>query len=152
MFLVLFTDRMDHELSYLVRGIIAQMKQKVNLPVGVLTLVTLCSAGNLLLLWCGVPWRLYFSAAVPYYAGLIAPMLLPDGAFLALVGAFSFLCCCIYGACLVSTRPAAFALGFYGVDTVALLLLAVCLVENPLCCLPELLAHGLVLTTLCAGA
>lgn len=148
MFLVLFTDRMDRELSYLVRGIIAQMKQKVNLRKKILILLMLFSAINLLLLWLGIRWRLYFSASVPYYAGLIAPAVLPESGFLALVGVFSLLCCGIYGACVVATRPATFALCFYAVDTVCLLLIALFLVENPLCCLPELLAHGLILLCL----
>ena len=139
---------MDRELSYLVRGIIAQMKQKVNLRPGILPLLAVFSLINLILLWFGSGWRLYFSASLPYYAGLFAPRILSDGGFLALVGMFSLLCCGVYGACAVATRPAAFGLLFYGVDTVFLLVIAVFLVENPICCLPELLAHGLILLML----
>ena len=157
MFLVLFTDRMDRELSYLVRGIISQMKQNVKSSFRrqerrccrVLLTVFAGSAVNLLLLWLGMGQRLYFSAAVPYYAVLFAEKLGGDGVLRLLVGIFAVLGCAVYAACAFSTSPGLFGPVFFGLDTVFLLVAAVALVENPICCLPELLGHGAVLVLLC---
>jgi len=115
----------------------------------VLLFVFAGSAVNLLLLWLGMEQRLYFSASMPYYAVFFAGELGADAVLRLLVGIFAVLGCVVYAACLPSTHPGGFGLVFYGLDTVFLLLAAVALVENPICCLPELMGHGVVLVLLC---
>ncbi len=119
---------------------------RVLLAVGALT------ALNLLLLWMGSGQRLYFSASLPYYAAVFTQTLSADGVLGLLVGISAFLACLVYAACFPSTNPGGFGLLFYGIDTVFLLVAALCLVENPLCCLPELTAHGLILVLLCPSS
>ena len=115
----------------------------------VLLAVAWLTVANLLLFWLGSGQRLYFAAALPYYAASFADQLSQDGILRLLVGLCALLFCLTYAACLKSTNRGGFGLLFYGLDTVFLLLAAVCLVENPLSCLPELLFHGLVLLLLC---
>ena len=114
----------------------------------VLLAVAVLTAGNLLLLWMGLTHRLYFSASLPYYAACFARALTGDRILHLLVGSFALLTCLAYAACLPSTSRGGFGLLLYGLDTVFLLAAALFLVENPLCCLPELLAHGLILLLL----
>lgn len=111
----------------------------------VLLTVAVLSGLNMVLLWQNFGFRMYFSAAVPYYTGLLGRALGADGVLTALLAAVALLWCLLYPACLPTP---AYGLWFYALDTVVLLAAAVFWVQNPMSCLPELWAHGLVLVLL----
>ena len=142
---------MDRELSYWVGGIISQMKQNVNYRrrcTWVLGAVAVLSGLNLLLQWLGIGFRLYFSAAAPFYADFFTHALSADPILRLLVGICAILTCLLYLTCLFSPQCATFGLCFYAVDTILLLGISLFGVDNPICCLPELFTHGLILLLL----
>lgn len=116
----------------------------------VFLLILAVSAVNLVLLFMGLDYHFLFSAAVPYYMNWLAAQLGRSG-LKVLAVAVTVLVFALGGGCWYFFRSRRWlegALVFYAVDTVALAVMALTLLENPLSCLLEVLVHGLGLLLL----
>lgn len=103
-----------------------------------------------LLLWAGIDYHFFFSAAMPYYLNWTASQL-SSGAFKVVATVVTVALYAIYALCLLRylepdwTMAAA---GLYIADTALLIVFALVMLENPASCLLELLVHGIALVLL----
>ena len=97
--------------------------------------VALGTGANLVFLWLGIPFRIYASASFWYYVNLLSGN--------RWIGSLLGVATCLgYGFWI---RDVALGRKLYAADTAFLLMVCLFLLENPLCCLPELVIHGAVL-------
>ena len=140
---------MDRELSYVIERMLPQMPQEVNQKMRnnrallrrrrafarkLLLWIGLGTGANWLLLQLKIPFRIYLSAGFWYYVNL-----LPGWHWIG-----TALCALSVGIGLLLNRPA-LTFWLYGADTALVALFALLFLESPLCCLPELAVHCLVL-------
>ncbi len=124
------------------------VKQRRTLRPKVLQALGLITGVNLLIVWLGVDFRLYFSAAVPYYVNFFAHrLILPDWVRLG-AGILGLLGCGLYPLCLLLPNGKRLSFDLFLFDSVFLVIFALFFLKNPLCCLPELVAHGAILVLL----
>lgn len=102
---------------------------------------------NQILLWCGIGYHFLFSAAMPYYLNWLAGQL-PGAGLKVIVTLVTLALYGGFGLCLLRSGQRKWywnAMVLYGVDTAALIVFALALLENPVSCLLEVLVHGLAL-------
>ena len=118
----------------------AALRRRRALARRLLLWIGLGTGANWLLLQLHIPFRIYLSAGFWYYVNL-----LPGWRWIA-----ALLCALSCGLSLLGNRLQ-LAFWLFAADTLLLTLFAVLFVDNPLCCLPELAAHGIILVLLRRG-
>lgn len=126
------------------------LQRQIHFSRNVFLIILAVSLVNLILLWVGVDYHFLFSAAIPYYLNWIARQLGRKG-LTALAVVLTLTVFAVGGGCWYFFRNRKWldgALLFYVVDTLALAVMALVLLDNPLSCLLEVLVHGLGLLLL----
>lgn len=119
------------------------LQRQIQWSRNVFLLILVVSVVNLVLLWAKVDYHFLFSAAVPYYLNWMAIQM---GRLRVLAVFVAVAVLALGGGCWYFFRNRKWlevAIGFYVVDTLALAVMAVTLLENPLSCLLEVLTHCL---------
>lgn len=121
------------------------LQRQIQWSRNVFLVLLVVSVVNLVLLWAKVDYHFLFSVSLPYYLNWMAIRM---GRLRVLAVLVAVAVLALGGGCWYffrNRRWLEIAIGFYVVDTLALAVMALTLLENPLSCLLEVLTHCLAL-------